>query len=190
MIRKRIVTLLIALLVPLTVLMATPWVQVGGNVGYSVPVSSGDGFVDGFSELDSYRFGAEARLNLFDWVSLTAPATFSLAFDSFSLQPSVNLNIPVSFVDLALGLGCNVAIERNDEDWTINGLPFSNIKDAFKHSGFMYRAALTFNASFLGIGVSVMVPAQGDFSHMNTLDAWKPDFDSTTLSASVLLNFF
>lgn len=190
MIRKRIVTLLIALLVPMAMLVATPWVQVGGNVGYGVPVSSGDGFVDGFSELDSYRFGAEARLNLFDWVSLTVPTTFSLTFDSFSLQPSVNLNIPVSFVDFALGLGCNVGIERDGEDWTINGLPFSSIGEAFKHTGFVYRAALTFNAGFLGIGVAAMIPAQGDFSCMNTLDAWKPDFDSTTLSASVLVNFF
>ena len=190
MIWKRIVTLLIALLVPLAMLMASPWVQVGANVGYCVPVSSTDGFIDGFSELDSYRFGAEARLNLFDWVSLTVPATFSLAFDSFSIQPSVNLNIPVSFVDLALGLGCNVAIERSSDDWTINGLPFSSIGEAFKHSDFMYRAALTFNVGFLGIGVAAMIPAQGDFSCINTLDAWKPDFDSTTLSASVLVNFF
>ena len=173
--------------------MATPWIQVGANVGYGIPMSSEnfDGeFVDGFSDLQNYKFGAEARINLFDWVSLAVPGTFTLDFTQFNLQPSVNLNLPLGFLDIALGVGTNMEIAYDNNEWKMNGEPFSEAGNAFLDSNFLYRGALTFNLGFLGIGLAAAVPSSGSFSQMGELDAWTPQWENTTLSASVLVNFF
>ena len=191
--KKKIIVILLALLVPAASLMATPWIQVGANVGYGIPMSSEnfDGeFVDGFSDLQNYKFGAEARINLFDWVSLAVPGTFTLDFTQFNLQPSVNLNLPLGFLDIALGVGTNMEIAYDNNEWMMNGEPFSEAGNAFLDSNFLYRGALTFNLGFLGIGVAAAVPSSGTFSEMGELDAWTPQWENTTLSASVLVNFF
>ena len=191
--KKKIIVILLALLVPAASLMATPWIQVGANVGYGIPMSSEnfDGeFVDGFSDLQNYKFGAEARINLFDWVSLAVPGTFTLDFTQFNLQPSVNLNLPLGFLDIALGVGTNMEIAYDNNEWKMNGEPFSKAGNAFLDSNFLYRGALTFNLGFLGIGVAATVPSSGSFSQMGELDAWTPQWENTTLSASVLVNFF
>lgn len=191
--KKKIIVILLALLVPAASLMATPWIQVGANVGYGIPMSSEnlDGeFVDGFSDLQNYKFGAEARINLFDWVSLAVPGTFTLDFTQFNLQPSVNLNLPLGFLDIALGVGTNMEIAYDNNVWKMNGVPFSEAGNAFLDSNFLYRGALTFNLGFLGIGLSAAVPSSGTFSGMGELEAWEPQWENTTLSASVLVNFF
>ena len=191
--KKKIIVILLALLVPAASLMATPWIQVGANVGYGIPMSSEnlDGeFVDGFSDLQNYKFGAEARINLFDWVSLAVPGTFTLDFTQFNLQPSVNLNLPLGFLDIALGVGTNMEIAYDNNEWKMNGKPFSEAGNAFLNSNFLYRGALTFNLGFLGIGLAAAVPSSGTFSGMGELDAWTPQWENTTLSASVLVNFF
>ncbi len=191
--KKKIIVILLALLVPAASLMATPWIQVGANVGYGIPMSSEnfDGeFVDGFSDLQNYKFGAEARINLFDWVSLAVPGTFTLDFTQFNLQPSVNLNLPLGFLDIALGVGTNMEIAYDNNEWKMNGEPFSKAGNAFLDSNFLYRGALTFNLGFLGIGLAAAVPSSGSFSQMGELDAWTPQWENTTLSASVLVNFF
>lgn len=191
--KKKIIVILLALLVPAASLMATPWIQVGANVGYGIPMSSEnlDGeFVDGFSDLQNYKFGAEARINLFDWVSLAVPGTFTLDFTQFNLQPSVNLNLPLGFLDIALGVGTNMEIAYDNNEWKMNGEPFSKAGNAFLDSNFLYRGALTFNLGFLGIGLAAAVPSSGTFSEMGELDAWTPQWENTTLSASVLVNFF
>ena len=191
--KKKIIVILLALLVPAASLMATPWIQVGANVGYGIPMSSEnlDGeFVDGFSDLQNYKFGAEARINLFDWVSLAVPGTFTLDFTQFNLQPSVNLNLPLGFLDIALGVGTNMEIAYDNNEWKMNGEPFSKAGNAFLDSNFLYRGALTFNLGFLGIGVAATVPSSGTFSEMGELDAWTPQWESTAISASVLVNFF
>ena len=191
--KKKIIVILLALLVPAASLMATPWIQVGANVGYGIPMSSEnlDGeFVDGFSDLQNYKFGAEARINLFDWVSLAVPGTFTLDFTQFNLQPSVNLNLPLGFLDIALGVGTNMEIAYDNNEWKMNGKPFSEAGNAFLNSNFLYRGALTFNLGFLGIGLAAAVPSSGSFSQMGELDAWTPQCENTTLSASVLVNFF
>lgn len=191
--KKKIIVILLALLVPAASLMATPWIQVGANVGYGIPMSSEnfDGeFVDGFSDLQNYKFGAEARINLFDWVSLAVPGTFTLDFTQFNLQPSVNLNLPLGFLDIALGVGTNMEIAYDNNVWKMNGEPFSEAGNAFLDSNFLYRGALTFNLGFLGIGLAAAVPSSGSFSQMGELDAWTPQWENTTLSASVLVNFF
>lgn len=191
--KKKIIVILLALLVPAASLMATPWIQVGANVGYGIPMSSesfeGE-FVDGFSDLQNYKFGAEARINLFDWVSLAVPGTFTLDFTQFNLQPSVNLNLPLGFLDIALGVGTNMEIAYDNNEWKMNGEPFSKAGNAFLDSNFLYRGALTFNLGFLGIGLAAAVPSSGSFSQMGELDAWTPQWENTTLSASVLVNFF
>lgn len=191
--KKKIIVILLAILVPAASLMATPWIQVGANVGYGIPMSSEnlDGeFVDGFSDLQNYKFGAEARINLFDWVSLAVPGTFTLDFTQFNLQPSVNLNLPLGFLDIALGVGTNMEIAYDNNEWKMNGKPFSEAGNAFLNSNFLYRGALTFNLGFLGIGLAAAVPSSGSFSQMGELDAWTPQWENTTLSASVLVNFF
>ena len=138
----------------------------------------------------NYKFGAEARINLFDWVSLAVPGTFTLDFTQFNLQPSVNLNLPLGFLDIALGVGTNMEIAYDNNEWKMNGEPFSEAGNAFLDSNFLYRGALTFNLGFLGIGLAAAVPSSGTFSGMGELDAWTPQWENTTLSASVLVNFF
>ncbi len=191
--KKKIIVILLALLVPAASLMATPWIQVGANVGYSPALNIGgdtSDFVDGFSDLQNYKFGAEARINLFDWVSLAVPGTFALDFSQFDIQPSVNLNLPLGFLDIALGVGAKMQISNDEGEWYMNGAPFSQAGNAFLDSNFLYRGALTFNLGFLGIGVAATVPSSGTFSEMGELDAWTPQWESTAISASVLVNFF
>ena len=191
--KKKIIVILLALLVPAASLMATPWIQVGANVGYGIPMSSEnfDGeFVDGFSDLQNYKFGAEARINLFDWVSLAVPGTVALDFSQFDIQPSVNLNLPLGFLDIALGVGAKMQISNDNGNWYMNGSSFSQAGNAFLDSNFLYRGALTFNLGFLGIGLAAAVPSSGTFSEMGELDAWTPQWESTAISASVLVNFF
>lgn len=190
--KKKIIVILLALLVPAASLMATPWIQVGANVGYSpaLNISDTSDFVDGFSDLQNYKFGAEARINLFDWVSLAVPGTFALDFSQFDIQPSVNLNLPLGFLDIALGVGSKMQISNVDGEWYMNGGSFSEAGNAFLESNFLYRGALTFNLGFLGIGVAATVPSSGTFSDMGELEAWEPQWESTAISASVLVNFF
>ena len=190
--KKKIIVILLALLVPAASLMATPWIQVGANVGYSPALNFEDtsDFVDGFSDLQNYKFGAEARINLFDWVSLAVPGTFALDFSQFDIQPSVNLNLPLGFLDIALGVGAKMQISNDNGNWYMNGSSFSQAGNAFLNSNFLYRGALTFNLGFLGIGLAAAVPSSGTFSEMGELDAWTPQWESTAISASVLVNFF
>ena len=192
--KKKLIVILLALLVPAASLMATPWIQLGGNVSYGVPVDIGsedNQFVEGFTDIANYKFGAEARLNLFNWVSLTVPGTFALDFSNFQLYPSVNLNLPLGPVDVAVGIGTSTVFARNDNgEWYLNGFSMGDAATSFLSSNFMYRGAVTINIGFLGIGVSANVPASGPLKDMDEIDTWAPNWESTTISASVLLNLF
>ena len=182
--KKIIITLLMTLMVA-SGLYATPWIQLGGIVDYGKAVSD-EGFADGFKDISNYGFGAEARFNLFNWVSIDVPATFQFG-DSISIatRPSVNMNIPVApLLDLALGLGTELAFSDGDGGWTMNGLPMENGLDALKNSTLFYRGAVTFNLSFLSIGVAASIPMAGTFSSFDMTPQW----DATRISASVLLN--
>lgn len=184
---KKALIILLALLVPAT-LMATPIIQLGGTVFYDPAVSAED-FVDGFSDLDNYRFGVEARLNIADWVSLAVPATLNFGNDSFSIatHPSLNLNIPVvDFLDLALGLGTGLDFRSSDDNWFVNGADIEDFGDAFLNAKLFYRAAVTVNVGMLGVGISASVPTEGSFNDFSMT----PDFENTKVSASLLFNFF
>lgn len=183
--RKKIITLLMVTAVAISCAWATPWIQLGGIVDYGKSVSEED-FAEGFKAISNYGFGAEARFNLFSWVSIDIPATFRFGDDfTISTRPSLNLNIPaLSFLDIALGLGTNLAFTSGDDGWTMNGMQFSDGLDALMNSSLFYRGAVTFNLAVVSIGLSAEVPMEGTFNSFGMAPVW----DFTRVSASVLFN--
>lgn len=184
---KRI-ALMLSILVTCLSLYATPTLQLGGTVFYEKVVSDED-WVEELSDLDNFGFGIEARLNLFDWVSLAVPATIGFGEDSFTLgtMPSLNVNLPVAdFLDLAFGVGTRLNFMCQNEDWLVNGMPIEGFGDVFLNANLFYRAAVTFNIGFIGVGLSAAVPTEGSFRHFDAMPSW----EETRISASVLVNFF
>ena len=183
--KRKIITMLLMAALSISALGATPWIQVGGIIDYGKSVSD-EGFAEGFKDISNYGFGAEARINLFSWVSIDVPATFRFG-DGFTIstRPSINLNIPaLSILDIAFGLGTNLDFSAEDDGWTMNGTPLSDGVDTLKNSSLFYRGAVTFNLSMLSIGIAAEVPMKGTFSSFDMTPSW----DSTRLSASVLVN--
>lgn len=181
--RKIIIAILIAM--ASAGLYATPWIQIGAIADYGISVSD-ESFMKGFGDISNYGFGAEARVNLFRWVSLDVPATFCFGDGmTISTRPSVNVNLPIaSFMDIALGLGTELAFSENGDGWMMNGIPIADGAEALKESSLFYRGAMTFNLSFVSIGLAASIPMKGTFSSFDMAPLW----ESTRISASVLLN--
>lgn len=170
-------------------LFSAPLLQIGANASYNAPIAD-DAFSDGLKEIENYTFGVEARVNLFDWVSFAVPATFGgFGGDGIlvSTMPSVNLNIPAAdFLDIALGLGMRMDFLHSGDSWYINGTSMDDAGNALMEARLAYRAALTFNLFGFGLGLTAAVPVKGSFSSFNPSPLW----DASTLSASLLINFF
>lgn len=183
---KKILIILLALLLPAS-LMATPLIQVGGTAFYNNTVTSED-FTDGLTDFSNFGLGVEVRLNLFDWVSIAVPATIGFGdVMTYGTQPSINLNLPVAgFFDLALGVGTKLDFAHQSGTWLVNGTPIDNFGDAFANANMTYRAAATFNLGFLGVGLAATIPTDGTFSDFDA----SPNWEETTVSASVLFNLF
>lgn len=184
--KKKFCIILLALIALFAIpsqLFATPLIQVGAvaDFGSFSDTSKKDGFFDGLG------LGLDARFNLFNWVSFDLPLVFSKT-DAFtvSTMPSVNLNIPaLSFLDISLGAGTYLAISNHEDRWYMNGISFDNAGEAFRNAGIFYRAAVTFNLAWFGVGLNLIVPAEGTFNNFSAV----PDFDQTRLTASMLFNF-
>ena len=182
---KRIVMTVMISLMACIGLFATPWIQLGAIADYGVGFNDDD-FIDGLGEIENYGFGAEARINLFNWVSIDVPATFSFGDDvAIATRPSLNINIPVaSFLDIAVGMGTELGFQNAGETWTMNGVALDKGLDALKASPLFYRGALTANIGFLSVGLSAAVPTKGTFTNFDMAPLW----ESTRVSASLLLN--
>ena len=168
-------------------LFSAPLLQIGANASYNAPIAD-DAFSDGLKEIENYTFGVEARVNLFDWVSIAVPATIGFGdVMTYGTQPSINLNLPVAgFFDLAFGVGTKLDFAHQSGTWLVNGTPIDNFGDAFANANMTYRAAATFNLGFLGIGLAATIPTDGTFSDFDA----SPNWEETTVSASVLFNLF
>lgn len=179
------ISILIALVLLPAMLMAAPIFQIGGLVSYNkaaVDISGED-----FKDIDNFSFGADIRLNPIKFISLDIPATIGFGDDLFTVGvlPSLNANIPLgSFFDIAVGMGIQMDFQKRDGDWYYNSFKMSDFADAFPYSKLLYRAAATFNLSFLSIGAVVAVPTEGDFKNFDL----KPHFDNARVSAVVLVN--
>lgn len=184
---RKTALLLLVLVVSLSA-YATPTLQLGGTVFYERMVSD-EAWVDELSDLDNFGFGVEARLNILDWASLALPVTIGFGDDLVSLgtMPSLNLNLPVAdFLDIAIGLGTRLTFSCHDDTWLVNGSSIDGFGDVFMNANLFYRAAATFNIGFFGIGLAASIPTEGSFRHFDAMPSWK----ETTISASVLVNFF
>lgn len=181
---KKLTAVFVLLMAFSAALSATPVLQVGGTVFYdNVPTN------DSYKDISSYGFGAEGRVNLFDWVSFTLPVTIGFTEDTMSLgtNPSLNLNIPAAqFLDIAFGVGTRINFMCDSDGWSVGGRDLEKFSDIFLGTGLFYRAAVTFNVGFLGIGLAANVPCEGTFDDLD----FSPDWEATGISASVLFNFF
>lgn len=181
---KKVIILLLLVLLPFT-LMAAPVFQVGGIMTYNKAVTqlSGDEFED-FT--NNFSFGADIRLNLFkSWFSLDIPATIGFGNDLFTLGlfPSANINVPLKFVDIAVGVGVQMGFAKTGDLWLINGLPVDEFSEAFTGQRLLYRAAVTANLGAFGIGGFVTVPSKGAFSDFDAT----PSFEETKGGIAVLI---
>lgn len=183
---KKTLVVLLALLIP-TTLMATPLMQIGGTVFYANTVAS-DEFTDGLGDFSNYGFGVEARLNLFDYVSIAVPATIGFGdVMTFGTQPSLSVNIPIiEWFDLAFGVGTKLDFANHDDSWLVNGRPIDDFGDAFGNAAMTYRLSAMVTIGTLSTGITATIPTKGTFNDFNAV----PEWEAAIISASVLFNFF
>lgn len=191
--KKRIAAIaLLVALVPAT-LMATPWFQVGGFATFGKTITDmteSEDFGADLLDFGNYGFGAEVRLNLFNWVSVAVPASFTFGDDAFTIgtQPSVNLNLPVaSWLDIAVGPAIQMDFTSTNGEWLINGAAVDDFDgNAILGAKLAYRGALTFNipALSMSLGVSALVPTDDSFQDFT----FSPSWEETKLSVSALFN--
>ena len=186
--KKKILIILLMTIV-LGGISATPLFQVGPMVIYKHSVLDlAD--EDKVLNVSSYGFGADARLNLFDWVSIDVPAVYSYGdgVHTVGTAPSLNLNIPAAgFIDIALGLAMNLDFQydQGSEAWYINGQAVDNFSNAFMGATLAYRLALTLNFGMISVGASASVPMEGNFQNFNGMPSWS----DTRVAVALLFNF-
>lgn len=182
--KKKILLAFLLVMFACSSIFATSWIQLGAVADYGKAVTDED-FAEGFKSIENYGFGAEGRINLFNWVSLALPTTFQFGESfSFDFKPSVNLNIPISFVDIAAGIGTELSFAKVGDAWRVNGFALGKGLRALKYSNLFYRGAVTFNIGVLALGMAAEVPTNGSLADFDMA----PNWDQTRISASVLLN--
>lgn len=187
--RKKLIVLLIVAAIAVSSAVATPLLQIGPTVAYNNGIV---GIGDDNLTIHSFTFGADIRLNLFNWVSIDVPVTYGYAnpgIHTIGLLPSLNLNIPaVSWLDIAIGVGLHMDFEAryaNDNwSWYINGYNMSDFKKAIYGAALDYRLALTFNLGSVSIGAAAFFPMGGHFMDLDPMPKW----EETRVSLSVLFN--
>lgn len=189
---KKILILLLVLMIPAS-LMATSLIQMGVianyNAGRAVDLLKvGDGIQEILLNPENYDFGAEVRINPVSFISIAAPVTFGMGTGmEINTTPSVNFNLPMSWLlDIAVGVGMNLSFTQSGNEWLINGEGMSSAVDVLLNSQLLYRAAITVNLAVFSVGISAMVPTEDTFSNFS----FTPDWESTKVSVSALLNFF
>ena len=186
---KKRILMIILMVTALAGISATPLFQVGPLVMYkhsAIDLADEDKVLN----VNSYGFGADARVNLFDWISIDVPASYSYGdgVHTVGTAPSLNLNIPAAgFLDIALGLAVNLDFEfdQGSNTWYINGNPMDEFGNAFMGATLAYRLALTLNLGFISVGASAAVPMEGTFQSFNGMPSWA----DTKVSVALLFNF-
>lgn len=185
--RRRLAILVLIIMMSLTGLAATPLFQIGPAVTFEHTVLSDS---ERAKDINSYGFGGDVRLNLFSWVSLDVPFTYSFGGNVHTIgtKPSVNLNIPAAgILDIALGLALDLDFQydASGKSWYINGNPVSDYSNAMMGASLAYRLALTLNLGMLSIGAAASVPMEGTFDSFNGMPSWS----ETNASVFLLFNF-
>lgn len=186
---KKKILVVMLMIAALSGISATPLFQVGPLVAYkhsALDLADEDKVLN----INSYGFGADARVNLFDWVSIDVPAVYSYGdgVHTIGTSPSLNLNIPAAgFIDIALGLAMNFDFQydQGSKAWYINGEAVDKFSNAFMGATLAYRLALTLNFGFLSVGASASVPMEGNFQSFNGMPSWA----DTRVSVALLFNF-
>lgn len=185
--RKKLIVLLIVAAIAVSSAVATPLLQIGPTVAYNNGIV---GIGDDDLTIHSFTFGADIRLNLFNWVSIDVPATYGYAnpgIHTIGLLPSLNLNIPaVSWLDIAVGVGLHMDFEydQGSKNWYINGYDMGLFEKAIYGASLDYRLALTFNLGSVSIGATAFFPMDGNFEKLSPMPKW----EETRVSLSVLFN--
>ena len=194
--KRRLLSVLIALTIIPMAVTAAPFFQVGPLVSYNKTVVEMQDSVEGGDEWDinNFSFGADIRINPLKHLSIDIPATLGFGNHgsvSIALIPTANVNIPITgLFDLAIGVGPQFDFQYigDNKDWTMNGLPMENAGDAFAQSKLAYRAGATFNLAFLSVGLNATIPCKTSFSE-GGWDVINPMWESTRVSAVALFNF-
>ena len=122
--KKRLMMMAAVLILSAAAAFATPLLQIGPTVAYNNSVID---ITEEPLSIHSFTFGADLRLNLFNWISIDVPMTYGYAnpgVHTFGLLPSLNLNIPAAgFLDIAIGVGLHMDFEyeAGSQTWMING---------------------------------------------------------------------
>ena len=189
--RKKLIVLLIVAAIAVSSAVATPLLQIGPMVAYNNGIINiNDDINNEELSIHSFTFGADIRLNLFNWVSIDVPATYGYAnpgIHTIGLLPSLNLNIPaVSWLDIAVGVGLHMDFEydQDSKNWYINGYDMRQFEKAIYGASLDYRLALTFNLGSVSIGATAFFPMDGNFEKLSPMPKW----EETRVSLSVLFN--
>lgn len=189
--RKKLIVLLIVAAIAVSSAVATPLLQIGPMVAYNNGIINISNDAEkGELSIHSFTFGADIRLNLFNWVSIDVPATYGYAnpgIHTIGLLPSLNLNIPaVSWLDIAVGVGLHMDFEydQDSKNWYINGYDMERLEKAIYGASLDYRLALTFNLGSVSIGATAFFPMDGNFEKLSPMPKW----EETRVSLSVLFN--
>ena len=147
--RKKLIVLLIVAAIAVSSAVATPLLQIGPMVAYNNGIINiNDDINNEELSIHSFTFGADIRLNLFNWVSIDVPATYGYAnpgIHTIGLLPSLNLNIPaVSWLDIAVGVGLHMDFEydQGSKNWYINGYDMGQFEKAIYGASLDYRLVL------------------------------------------------
>ena len=185
--KKRLMMMAAVLILSAAAAFATPLLQIGPTVAYNNSVID---ITEEPLSIHSFTFGADLRLNLFNWISIDVPMTYGYAnpgVHTFGLLPSLNLNIPAAgFLDIAIGVGLHMDFEyeAGSQTWMINGYRMDQFASAIYGATLDYRLAVTFNIGPVSIGAAAFFPMEGNFENLIPMPKWS----ETRAAVSVLFN--
>ena len=169
------------MLIAVSSLFATPLLQFGGSATYSAAQIKEEKTVNA----GSFTFGAEARLNPSDWISLVMPVSARFGSDKdLFMAPSANINIPVSAtVDLAGGMGLDATLYDG------GFLGAGSWKENVKAMELFYRLAFSINVGRLTLSLAGEIPLENNVGEMINDISFSPEPGGATLRMSALFNF-
>ncbi len=192
--KKKILALMIVIALAISSAFAAPLIQLGPSVSYEKQVWDGENVVLPGEELSFADFGvgADLRVNL-GLMQLAAFADCGMPFgdeiEAITMSGGVSLNtvISLAFLDVFAGAGAHVEVvhDLESKSWVFNGNKFESFGDFMKTCSLFYRGGATINIGMLGVSVFADVPTSGTFS---SDFSFKPIFEGTKVSASLLLN--
>ena len=166
------------------ILTAGPFFQIGA----SASVGGNLGSSDTWSDIKSYGFGADIRINPL-FFELDIPIEYTPAGNGMhriSLTPTLNVSVQfLDAFDIFGGAGLAFDFLNTGESWLLNGLSNPSFQSFFRAARLVYRAGISIHMGNTALSVAYLMPAKGTLDNLS----FGIDTDSARIQTAVLFGF-